>query len=108
MKMQTTLLAKGVAILAALCASAIKAGAAVTYVHEFNDDTAAVKAIGTMPDTIAARPDTIAADTVATKAGHGLVARLLRYFAESDKPKADKKIDFGIIGGPHYATDTGL
>ena len=38
----------------------------------------------------------------------GLVARLLQYFAESDKPKPDKKIDFGIIGGPHYATDTGF
>ena len=32
----------------------------------------------------------------------------MRYFAESDKPKANKKIDFGIIGGPHYDTDTGL
>lgn len=46
------------------------------------------------------------ADTI--KAKHGLVARLLQYFAESDKPKPDKKIDFGIIGGPHYATDTGF
>ena len=48
------------------------------------------------------------ADTTAVKAKHGLVARLLQYFAESDKPKPDKKIDFGIIGGPHYASDTGL
>ena len=50
----------------------------------------------------------IKADTTAVKAKHGLVARLLQYFAESDKPKPDKKIDFGIIGGPHYASDTGL
>lgn len=50
----------------------------------------------------------ITADTTTVKAKHGPVARLLQYFAESDKPKPDKKIDFGIIGGPHYASDTGL
>ena len=47
-------------------------------------------------------------DTATAPQKHGLVARLMRYFAESDKPKANKKIDFGIIGGPHYDTDTGL
>ena len=65
-------------------------------------------AAGMLPDTVRALPapaDTARADTAARP--RGLVARLLRYFAESDKPKADKRFDFGIIGGPHYATDTG-
>ena len=54
--------------------------------------------------------DSIAAplDTLAIQPKRSLVARLLQYFSESDKPKPDKKIDFGIIGGPHYASDTGL
>lgn len=71
-------------------------------------DFMAAQAQDLAADSIAARPDTISADTIATKTSHGLVARLLNYFAESDKPKPNKKIDFGIIGGPHYASDTGL
>ena len=31
----------------------------------------------------------------------GLVGKLMQYLAESDKPDPNKKIDFGIIGGPH-------
>ena len=62
----------------------------------------------TMAQDIKADTTTVKADTTTVKAKHGLVARLLQYFAESDKPKPDKKIDFGIIGGPHYASDTGL
>lgn len=56
-----------------------------------------------------ASPDTVAPfNTLALKPKRGLVARVLQYFAESDKPKPNKKIDFGIIGGPHYASDTGV
>ena len=62
----------------------------------------------TMAQDITADTTAVKADTTTVKAKHGLVARLLQYFAESDKPKPDKKIDFGIIGGPHYASDTGL
>ena len=58
----------------------------------------------------AARDTALApADTAATpRKKRGLVGRLLDYFAESDKPRPDKKVDFGIIGGPHYASDTGF
>lgn len=38
----------------------------------------------------------------------GLVGKLMQYLAESDKPDPNKKIDFGIIGGPHYDNETGL
>lgn len=62
----------------------------------------------TMAQDMKADTTAVKADTTTVKAKHGLVARLLQYFAESDKPKPDKKIDFGIIGGPHYASDTGL
>ena len=62
----------------------------------------------TMAQNIKADITAVKADTTTVKTKHGLVARLLQYFAESDKPKPDKKIDFGIIGGPHYASDTGL
>lgn len=72
---------------------------------QINDTTLVATA-----DTTIAVSDTAVAvsDTVTAPQKHGLVARLMRYFAESDKPKANKKIDFGIIGGPHYDTDTGL
>ncbi|MDY5947423.1 MAG: hypothetical protein SPJ21_08190, partial [Prevotella sp.] len=60
-------------------------------------DKAATDSVKAVADTTAVAPQP-----------RGLVARLLRYFAESDKPKPNKKIDFGIIGGPHYASDTGF
>lgn len=78
--------------------AALLLSATMTMAQDIKADTTAVKA-----DTT-----TVKADTTTVKAKHGLVARLLQYFAESDKPKPDKKIDFGIIGGPHYASDTGL
>lgn len=56
--------------------------------------------------TTTVRGDSIAAaDSAHTR--HGFVARLIEYFAKSDKPDPDKRIDFGIIGGPHFASDTG-
>lgn len=66
--------------------------------------TADSSAILPTSDSVKAVADT----TVVAPQPRGLVARLLRYFAESDKPKPNKKIDFGIIGGPHYASDTGF
>ena len=79
-------------------AALLLSATAMTMAQDIKADTTAVKA-----DTT-----TVKADTTTVKAKHGLVARLLQYFAESDKPKPDKKVDFGIIGGPHYASDTGL
>ena len=35
-----------------------------------------------------------------------LISKIIRYFSESNKPKEAKKIDFSIIGGPHYSSDT--
>ena len=91
MAKQTPLPHKSLLTRALAMAALLLSATAMTMAQDIKADTTAVKA-----------------DTTAVKAKHGLVARLLQYFAESDKPKPDKKIDFGIIGGPHYASDTGL
>ena len=38
----------------------------------------------------------------------GIVNKVVRYFRESNERKIGKKIDFSIIGGPHYSSDTKL
>ena len=91
MAKQTPLPHKSLLTRALAMAALLLSATAMTMAQDIKADTTAVKA-----------------DTTTVKAKHGLVARLLQYFAESDKPKPDKKIDFGIIGGPHYASDTGL
>lgn len=37
-----------------------------------------------------------------------VIDRFLNYFNDANKNKKNKKFDFSIIGGPHYATDTKL
>lgn len=37
-----------------------------------------------------------------------IIQKISDYLAESDKPDSTKKVDFGILGGPHYASDSGL
>lgn len=34
--------------------------------------------------------------------------QILDYFAKSNKPDPNKKIDFGFIAGPHFSSDTGV
>lgn len=34
--------------------------------------------------------------------------RIYKYFENSNKPKEEKRFDFSIIGGPHFASDTKL
>ena len=38
----------------------------------------------------------------------GLMGSVIRYFAQSNQPKNHRKLDFSVIGGPHYSTDTRL
>lgn len=57
------------------------------------------------------RVDSMApADTLA--ASHtgrvGFVKRLIHYFRDSNKPRPDKPLDFGVLPGPHYSATTGL
>lgn len=51
---------------------------------------------------------TAVAATDSTRHGGSLWHRLMTYLAESSKPKPDKRIDFGLIGGPHFSSDAGL
>ncbi|MFR1988320.1 MAG: BamA/TamA family outer membrane protein [Prevotellamassilia sp.] len=38
----------------------------------------------------------------------GIVKKLVDYFRDSNKQKPEKKIDFGVLPGPHYSATTGL
>lgn len=39
---------------------------------------------------------------------NNIFRRIYKYFQEANKPKEEKKFDFSIIGGPHFASDTKL
>lgn len=49
--------------------------------------------------------DTLDADTVVR---NSIFQRIYRYFMESNETREEKKFDFSIIGGPHFASDTKL
>ncbi len=36
----------------------------------------------------------------------GLINRIISYFEDANKPRSNKKLDFSVIGGPHYSSDT--
>lgn len=38
----------------------------------------------------------------------GLISRLREYINSSNNSQPDRKFDFGLLGGPHYSTDTKL
>lgn len=58
---------------------------------------AAVASVG--PDSVSAECDTVPRKK-------GLIAKVIGYFNESNKPRSDKAFDFSVIGGPHYSSDT--
>lgn len=67
----------------------------------------------TAPDTsltFPATPGTISYDTLYTDTTlkNNIFRRIYRYFMESNEGMKDKKFDFSIIGGPHFASDTKL
>ena len=47
-------------------------------------------------------------DSVTTTRKRSVVTRFLDYFNDANKSKKKRGIDFSIIGGPHYSTDTKL
>ena len=59
----------------------------------------------TSADTLSLSPDTVPLNAAAAKR-KGIIARVIEYFEDSNKPKKDKKFDFSVIGGPHYSSDT--
>lgn len=57
-----------------------------------------------IPDSAAV--GTSASDSVPTAEKKGLIAKIINYFEESNKPRQEKKFDISFIGGPHYSSDT--
>ncbi len=54
-----------------------------------------------------AQGDSLRSDTLPRKKA-SVINRFLAYFNDANKNKKNKKFDFSIIGGPHYASDTKL
>lgn len=72
---------------------------------------------GEFPPAVALRlptatPETATIDTTGLSAiprmkpKQGLIAKIINYFDDSNKPKKNKKFDFSVIGGPYYSSDT--
>ncbi|MDD6140171.1 MAG: BamA/TamA family outer membrane protein [Bacteroidales bacterium] len=52
--------------------------------------------------------DTLAVDTALNAKPKGFFGKLKNYFKKSEHFDPTKKIDFGILGGPHYSSATGV
>ena len=65
-------------------------------------------ALGTKAQT--QEPDSIQVATTDSvpKKKLNIIQKLLNYYSDANKEKKDKKFDFSIIGGPHFASDTKL
>lgn len=52
--------------------------------------------------------DSVATEPEAAAAPHkrNIIQRIIAYFDESNKPKKYKKLDFSVIGGPYYSSDS--
>lgn len=55
-----------------------------------------------------AKADSMANDSTNTHHRKGLWGKVVNYFRNSNKQKANKKIDFGFIPGPNYSATTGF
>lgn len=47
-------------------------------------------------------------DSAAASKKPGLFKKVLNYFEGTNKEKEDKKLDFSVLGGPHYSNDSGF
>ena len=54
------------------------------------------------------RLDTLVQSATDSIINNNLFQRIYRYFQQSNEVRNDKKIDFSIIGGPHFSKDTKL
>ncbi len=50
--------------------------------------------------------ETSSGDGVSVEKKRNLVGKIIDYFAEANKVHRSKGIDFSVIGGPHYSSDT--
>ena len=75
------------------------------YASEHYTCSECVSPVVTSADTLSLSPDTVPLNAAAATR-KGIIARVIEYFEDSNKPKKDKKFDFSVIGGPHYSSDT--
>lgn len=62
-----------------------------------------------LPQETPATVETPAADSLATPAVHrNLWNRFIDYFRKANKPDPTKRVDFGVLPGPHYSSTQGL
>lgn len=47
-------------------------------------------------------------DSIQPAHNKGLIKKVIGYFRDSNKPKSNKKVDFGFVPGPNYSGTTGL
>lgn len=59
-------------------------------------------------DSTRCAADTIQPATTVAAPRKGLVGKILNYLGRANKPRPDKKFDFGFLPGPHYSSTTGL
>ncbi len=60
-------------------------------------------------DSLIAAHSTDSVNVVQAKARKtGFARRVIRYFLHANNPDPTKKVDFGVIPGPHYSSTTGL
>lgn len=53
--------------------------------------------------------DTTSVDSLpVAKKKEGFVRKVINYFARANKPNPNKRVDFGVLPGPHYSSTAGL
>ena len=79
--------------------------------EDLQKTSATVSPVAAAADTVAlTQTEITAADTTVVKAKKkkGLIGKIGDYFANSNHYNPNKRIDFSLIGGPHYSSTTGL
>lgn len=76
------------------------------YASEHYNCSECISPVVTSADTLSLPADTVPVNAEAPVKRKGIIARVIEYFEDSNKPKKNKKFDFSIIGGPHYSSDT--
>ena len=85
---------------------AMSAASAALKVPIVDSDT--VSADTLTVENISLSNDSLAVDTAVVAKRKGFFGKLSDYFKKSEHFNPNKKIDFGILGGPHYSSTTGV
>ena len=85
---------------------AMSAASAASKVPIVDSDT--VSADTLTIENISLSNDSLAVDTAVVAKRKGFFGKLGDYFKKSEHFNPNKKIDFGILGGPHYSSTTGV